>query len=198
MGLHDPFGYLKHRLWPKEGWESNCQFDSQSLKVGNHFDLLACKWLAIYRWKALDEGYNFFSNLISIGGLHKTLWASKVMGVSISEQNDIWMQAHDQAQKILWGGRWWLPLSPGCDESRESMFARGGSMHQKCSNYTLTNLLFGLCKSVWITDPLVTHPNPHPEAPVRPFTPKMLWTREHNPIHYPSIVFHIWIRSWVY
>jgi hypothetical protein len=21
MGLHDPFGYLKHKLWPKEGPE---------------------------------------------------------------------------------------------------------------------------------------------------------------------------------
>jgi hypothetical protein len=30
----------------------------------------------------------------------------------------------------------------------ESMFARGESVHQKCSNYALTNLLFGLCRSM--------------------------------------------------
>jgi hypothetical protein len=35
-------------------------------------------------------------------------------------------------------------LSPGRGESCKSMFARGSSVHQKCSNYALTNLLFGL------------------------------------------------------
>jgi len=34
-------------------------------------------------------------------------------------------------------------------------------MHQKCSNYALTNLLFGLCKSMWIIDPIFLHLNPH-------------------------------------
>ncbi len=69
MGSHDPFGYLKHKLWPKEGRESNCQFDSWPLKVGNHFDLLACRWHVTYRWKAIDNNYNFALNFISIGGL---------------------------------------------------------------------------------------------------------------------------------
>jgi hypothetical protein len=31
---------------------------------------------------------------------------------------------------------------------------------KKCSNYTLTNLLFGFCRFVWIIEPLVAHPNP--------------------------------------
>jgi len=35
-----------------------------------------------YCWKALDEGYNFPSNLISIGG-HAKLWAPKVTGVLV-------------------------------------------------------------------------------------------------------------------
>ncbi len=33
MGSHNPFGFLKHKLWPKEGRESNWQFDSRPLKV---------------------------------------------------------------------------------------------------------------------------------------------------------------------
>jgi hypothetical protein len=36
-----------------------------------------------YRWKFLDEGYNFVSDLTSIGGLHKKLWASEVAKVPI-------------------------------------------------------------------------------------------------------------------
>jgi len=55
--------------------------------------------------------------------------------------------------------------SPGYGESCGSMYACGSSVHQKCSNYALINLLFGLCRLVWIVDLLVTHPNPHPKAP---------------------------------
>jgi len=32
---------------------------------------------------------------------------------------------HGEAHSILYGGRWWLPLSSGCGESNESKVARG-------------------------------------------------------------------------
>jgi len=67
----------------KKGRESNWQFDSRPLKVGNHPDFLVCRWHATYFWKDLDEGYNFTSDLISIGGLYTKLWGPKVVGVSI-------------------------------------------------------------------------------------------------------------------
>jgi hypothetical protein len=44
----------------KKGQKSNCQFDSQPLKVKNRPDSLGCMWRATYRWKAFNEGYNFF------------------------------------------------------------------------------------------------------------------------------------------
>jgi hypothetical protein len=78
MGLHYPFVYLKHNYDQKKGQESNCQFDSQPLKVNNCPRLLACKWRATYYWKALNKIYNFALDLILIKGLHKELWASKV------------------------------------------------------------------------------------------------------------------------
>jgi hypothetical protein len=34
-------------------------------------------------------------------------------------------------QRILYGGRWWLPPSPGRGESSESKVARGLSQHEK-------------------------------------------------------------------
>jgi hypothetical protein len=37
-----------------------------------------CRWLVTYRWKVLDEKYNFVLDLTSIGGLHIKLWDSKV------------------------------------------------------------------------------------------------------------------------
>jgi hypothetical protein len=38
---------------------------------------------------------------------------------------------HGRMQRILYGGRWWLPPSPGRGESSESKVARGLSQHQK-------------------------------------------------------------------
>jgi len=90
MGSHCSFRYLKRKLWPKEGpgvkkkgRESNCQFDSRPQKVGNRPDLLSCKGRVTYRWKALDESYNFASDHTSIRGLLAKLWGSKVAGVLV-------------------------------------------------------------------------------------------------------------------
>jgi hypothetical protein len=55
----------------KKGRESNWQFDSQTLKVGNRPDSLTWRWCATYPWKALNNGYKFASNLISIGGFER-------------------------------------------------------------------------------------------------------------------------------
>jgi hypothetical protein len=55
MGSHDPFGYLNISYDQKKSQESNYQFDSQPLKVGNRLDVLTCKCCATYHWKALNE-----------------------------------------------------------------------------------------------------------------------------------------------
>jgi hypothetical protein len=62
----------------KKGWESNCQFDSRPKKVGNWPNLNAT-----YRWKALDESYNFALDLTSIQGLLAKLWGSKIARVLV-------------------------------------------------------------------------------------------------------------------
>ncbi len=69
------------------------------------------------------------------------------------------------------GGKWWLPPSSNRGESCEFVFARDSSMHQMCSNYALTNLLFGLCRFVWIIDLLVICFNLHPGALTHSSTP---------------------------
>jgi hypothetical protein len=57
----------------KKGQESNWEFDSQPQRVGNQPDPHVCKWRATRHWKALDESYNFASNLILIEGLSAEL-----------------------------------------------------------------------------------------------------------------------------
>jgi len=69
----------------KKGRESNSRksasFDSRPLKVGNRPEILSYRQRATYRWKALDESYNFASDRTSIRGLLAKLWGSKVPGV---------------------------------------------------------------------------------------------------------------------
>jgi hypothetical protein len=69
----------------KKGRESNCQFDSRPQKVGSRPDLLSFRGRATYRWKALNESYNFALDRTSIGGLLAKLWGFKVVGVLAGE-----------------------------------------------------------------------------------------------------------------
>jgi len=57
----------------KKGPESNWQFDSRPLKVGNQPDLDACRWSTTHSWKAFKDSYKFALDLIPIRGLSKEL-----------------------------------------------------------------------------------------------------------------------------
>ncbi len=158
----------KYRKWPrighldiyspsygqKKGWESNCQFDSWPLEVRNRpFPDI---WFesATWRWKDLDKGYNFGLDLIAIGLCSRESWAPKVSGLQLGQFRDnfgttTWesqenvpfgCNLHHELQRILYGGRWWLPLSPGHGESSESKVAHGLSQHPKGAEWVLTNL----------------------------------------------------------
>jgi len=115
----------------KKGRESNWQFDSRPLKVGNRPAPDVRFGSAIRRWKDLDEGYNFGLDLVVIGGQDEELWPLKVPGV---QNRDTWVDfgtptwesrekepfgcsLRGASQSILYGGWWWHPSSPGCGES---------------------------------------------------------------------------------
>jgi hypothetical protein len=97
-GVLDVIGKVlkrRYRKWPRighlnicspsygqrKGRESNWQFDSRPLKVGNRplSDLRIES--AIRRWKDLDEGYKFGSDLVAIRLCSRELWAPKVPGL---------------------------------------------------------------------------------------------------------------------
>jgi len=65
----------------KKGRESNWQFDSRPLKVKNRPLPDVASRSATRRWKALDESYNFGSDLVPIWVWGEELWASKVPGL---------------------------------------------------------------------------------------------------------------------
>jgi hypothetical protein len=85
----------RYRKWPrighldifrpsygqKKGWESNWQFDSRPRKVVNRPLPDIPFESATRRWKDLDEGYNFGSDIVAIGLCSRELWAPKVPGL---------------------------------------------------------------------------------------------------------------------
>jgi hypothetical protein len=90
----------------KKGRESNCQFDSWLEKVRNRPDLLGCRWRATYRWKSLDESYNFALDCTSIQGLLAKLWGSKVPRVLASGISGLPRDSESRERKAIW---MWAP-----------------------------------------------------------------------------------------
>ncbi len=65
----------------KKGRESNWQFNSRPLKIGNRPLPDVALGSATRRWKALDESYNFGLGLVPIRVRGEELWPSKVPGL---------------------------------------------------------------------------------------------------------------------
>jgi hypothetical protein len=65
----------------KKGRESNWQFDSWPLKVRNRPLPDIRIGSATWRWKALEESYNFRSDLVLIRLGSQEIWAPKVPGL---------------------------------------------------------------------------------------------------------------------
>ncbi len=103
----------------KKGQELNWQFDSWPLKIGNRPDPRVCRWSVTHCWKALDENYKFASHLILIGGLSKELCPRKVPRVLLGnpKTKSHLVKCYREVQRILHGGRWWLPPSPSLLET---------------------------------------------------------------------------------
>ncbi len=72
----------------KKGQESNWQFDSQPLKVGNRPLPDIRIGSATWRWKALKESYNFGSDLVLIRLGSQEIWAPKVPGLQPGQFRD--------------------------------------------------------------------------------------------------------------
>jgi hypothetical protein len=81
-------------------------------------------------------------------GLQK-LWASKMAGVPISRKMTFGCNPHGHHKKYY--------KEEGDDESCEFVYSHDSSMHQKCSNYALTNKFVQIHMN---NDLLVTHLSP--------------------------------------
>jgi hypothetical protein len=101
-------------LGKSEDLESNWQFDSRPLKVGNRPlpDLRIES--AIRRWKYLGEGYKFGSDLVAIRLCSRELWALKVPGLHPG-------QFRDNFGTLTWESREKVTFGRGCHGESQSI-----------------------------------------------------------------------------
>jgi hypothetical protein len=125
----------------KKGRELNWQFVSRPLKVENRPDPSVCRWSATHPWKSSQGNLQVcfrlhpnqrseqeVMNAQSLGSLNRDnfetpLWESW-------EKVPFGCKCGGETQRILYGGRWWLPPNSGHGESK---VAHGLSQHQKCA-----------------------------------------------------------------
>jgi len=157
LGSHDPFGHLKHKLWPKKKWGVK---SARPLKVGNYLDFVACRWRATYRLKDLNKGYKFALDLISIRGLHTKLWAPKSQEshlwefrdshLGVPRQNDIWVLVSWPGTKYIIRGKvmvslkfelWWILWVRIC-----LSFVLAPKVFQLCTNQLVVWFCAGPCE----------------------------------------------------
>jgi hypothetical protein len=154
MASHEPFGHLQHKLWLKEGpgvklavwlltiksrestWSRCVQVECDTPLESSQGELQVCFRPRPNRRSKQEvmNTQNFESpNRDNFG---TPLWESR-------DEEPFECGCGRVTQRILYGGRCWLPPSPGRGESSESRVARGLFQHRECSECELTNLLVG-------------------------------------------------------
>jgi hypothetical protein len=110
MGSHDPYGYLKHKLWPKEELQVKLPIWLSTIK-SQESPWFPCVEVACHiPWKYLNKGYNYTLYITSIIGLHIKLWARKVSRLQLGSPETKWhlgaspMAMHKEYYKGEGGG----------------------------------------------------------------------------------------------
>jgi hypothetical protein len=188
MGLHDPFGHSKHKLWPKEhlgiklaiwllttkGWES-ARFSC--VQVVCHISLESSQQGLQLCFK-LHFNQRFVHKVMNVQSDESPKFRHfRTLTLESRDKMTFGCWPHGHAQKILFG-LWrvlWICVYPWFVHAT------------MCSNYAITNLLFDLHRDMWVIDLLVNLPSPHPRAPTRPSTLEVLWAREHTQLLFLSL-----------
>jgi len=151
MASHEPFGHLQPKLWAIEGpgvklavWLSTTksQESTSFRRLQKERDkALENSWGELQLWFRPHSNRRLESGDMSSqspgsptrDNFGTPPWESQ-------EKVPFRCGSRRVTQRILYGGRWWLPSSPGRGESSESKVACGLSQHQKGAEWILTNL----------------------------------------------------------
>jgi len=83
MGLHDPFGHMKHKLWPKERPRVKLEFWRLITKSWESPQFSRVQMECDIPLKSFWRGLQLCFGLISIRCLHAKLWVLKVARVPL-------------------------------------------------------------------------------------------------------------------
>jgi hypothetical protein len=160
MTSDEPFGHLQHKLWLKEGpgikltiwlpttksWEST-QFRCVQVNCDTPLKSSRRELQLSFRPHPDSSLGREVMSAQSPGNPNRDdfgtpLWESR-------EKEPFGCTCGGELQRILYGGRWWLPMSPGRGESNESKVARVPTP-KGCR--TSSNQLVGW---IWIQDRII-------------------------------------------
>jgi hypothetical protein len=151
MASHEPFGHLQHKLWSKEGlglklaiWllTTKSQESTRSRCVQ-----VECNTLLESSWRELKLFFRPHPNQRSQLGVMSSQspgspnrdnfgtppWESR-------DKKSFGCRSRGHTQRILYGGRWWLPLSPDHGESSEFVLPVACPDTKSDPEWRLTNL----------------------------------------------------------
>jgi len=100
------------------------------------------------------------------------LWEFRDSHLGVPRKNDIWVMLTWLGTKYIIRGK---VVAPPKSESWWVLWVRVYPWFvraPKCCNYAQTNLLFGLCRSVWVHEELVNLPSPIAKLQHAPLPPK--------------------------
>jgi hypothetical protein len=149
--------------------------------------------------EALDQGYNFASDLIAIKGLNKKWYTLKVVGVPVvgilglplrspetkSHLDVVPVERCGVYYKGEGGGfpQVWAVVSLVCSNCLWLVLAP--KVLQLCTNH----FMLVLCRFMWVSETCHFFPSRSSSMPHYPSI--VLWTRERAPITWPSTVFSL-------
>jgi len=122
------------------------------------------------------------------------LWEFQDSHLGILRQNDIWVLVpwpsieYTIRGKVVASpkfGLWWVLWIYVCSWLVHA---------PKCCNYALTNLLFGLCRSVWVNEVLVNLPSPISELQHAPL-PQKCYEPKNAPNSFSLYYLHLWTHN---
>jgi hypothetical protein len=137
MGSHEPFGHLQHKLWQKERlgvklaiwlpttksqestWPRYVQVECNTPFESSWWELQLC-----CRPHPNRRSEQRVIVLQSCGSPKRGSFGIPEVRKS-RDKKPFGCRCRGEVQRILYGGRWWLPSSPGRGESCESKVACG-------------------------------------------------------------------------
>jgi len=154
MASHEPFGHPQHKLWSKKGPEVKLAIWLSTTKswesTRSRCVQVECNTPLENSWQGLQVFFRLHPNqrsgrevmsaqsLVSPNrdSFRTPLWESR-------EKMSFRCKCDGEMQRILYGGRWWLPPSSSRGELSESKVTRGLSPQQKCVEWVLSQPHFG-------------------------------------------------------